>query len=878
MSFAAGRMPAWFFNGLLSSTAVSDATDSGLARDDFIVLYFADRDRGTLRSDAEYLALFPRHQAVISRELERVRASRPAAPETSEAPDAAPSSSKGARRHWMLDRYRIERELGHGGQGTVFLAFDTKLARRVALKILKPAWSGFAAVVRRFDREARALARLDHPGLAAVHDVASAHGVEYLVMPYVEGRTLAHDRATIARPDRAAILRYVEWIAKSARALHVAHEAGLVHRDIKPANIMVGADGEPVVVDFGLALFRELEPESLTVTGDVLGTAEFMAPEQVAGRRERIDRRTDVFALATTLRSLVSEAGRFAAAVPRDLIAVIEAGSDPDPDRRYASAAELADDLARVRHGLPIAIRPARPWRRLWRHARAAPAAAALVVLPPLALLGGAIGLSLKNDAVRAAALELERQRFEANAAESLAAARFLDHQRLDDLRRLRELEVRAQDLWPPSPEVVPTIERWIADADELLARRSEHRAALESLRGHGQPLANGAGWQFERIEDEWLAEQLAVLGQRLEALAEPDAYGCTRAAALRALDLALTIERTTLVEPAAAWREAIDSIANPATDPAYGGLRIEPILGLVPLGRDPASRLWEFAHVPSGTPPVRDPAGELSFGEDSSIVLVLVPGGRVSLGARTPLDDHEPFRDHVDPMSTLREGPVHEVVLDPHLISKFELTQGQWSRATGSNPSHHHPGSPWRGPDPTLMHPVEQVSFEECFEVLRRLGLEIPTEAQWERAARAGTTTPWWTGDAIDDFLADENLCDRTWAEGEEVALPHDARRNDGWSGPAPVGTYPPNPFGLYDVIGNVSEWCRDRMAFYGQAPALPGDGLRADGLDDARVVRGGAFNVPARNGRSAVRYGLHETSRNGAIGVRPALALPRP
>lgn len=863
---------------MLFSAAVDAATESDRAREDLIVLYFADRDRGAVRSDRDYLALYPGCESVIARELERLRACSAAAPEAAGGLPAEGRSSARPARPWMLDRYRIDRELGRGGQGTVFLAFDTKLVRTVALKILKPGWTGFSSVVRRFDREVRALAKLDHPGLAAVHDVGSAHGVEYFVMPFVEGRTLAHDRRDGARLTRPAILRYAELIEKAARALHVAHEAGLVHRDVKPGNIMVGAGDEPVVLDFGLALFRELQPETLTATGDILGTTSFMAPEQVAGQRERVDRRTDVFGLAATLRALVSESGRLAASVPRDLAAVIEAGSDADPRRRYASAAELADDLARARRRLPIAIRPPGPARKALLWARRAPAAAALVVVPPVALLAGALELSSKNDSARAAALELDRQRAEANTAEGLAKSRFLDYQRLDDLRRLRDLEQGAPDLWPPSAAVVAAIERWIADADELLARLSEHRAALNALRSHGHPLMGGAGWRFDRVEDEWLAEQLASLVAQLEALAEPDPYGRTRAAASRALDLALSIERTTLLEPAAAWREAVTAISNPQTDPAYQGLRIDPILGLVPLGRDPASQLWEFAHVLTGTPPTRDPAGQLRITEESSIVLVLVPGGRSRMGARPPLGAGEPALEHVDPMTTSREGPVHEVALGPFLISKFEMTQGQWVRASGSNPSHHHPESPWRGPEPTLSHPVEQVSFEDCAEVLRRLGLVVPTEAQWEYAARAGTTTPWWTGATIGDFLTTENLCDRTWAETEEVGVPHDAERDDGWSGPAPVGIYPPNSFGLHDVIGNVSEWCRDRVAYYDEVAALPGDGLRADGLDDARVVRGGAFNSPARNGRSAVRYGLHQASRNGAIGIRPALELPAP
>src|SRR4029079_8238127 len=152
-------------------------------------------------------------------------------------------------------------------------------------------------------------------------------------------------------------------------------------------------------------------------------------------------------------------------------------------------------------------------------------------------------------------------------------------------------------------------------------------------------------------------------------------------------------------------------------------------------------------------------------------------------------------------------EGPVHTVTLDPYFIAKHPMTQSQWLHAAGWNPSYFRPD---QHPGADLRYPVECVSWDECREIFDSLELELPTEAQWEHAARAGTTTMWWTGNDPEAVLRIANMAS---------------------TGPTPVGHFPaPNAFGLYDVIGNVWEWCRDR---YGPltGPGRPGGGERLAG-----------------------------------------------
>ncbi len=926
--------------------------ESNEARDEFVVLYFGDRDRGVIRTEAEYLRLFPGREAAVSDEWRRLEALYAEGATSADATDGArgtdPSletlAGDSAPGHALrnVDRYRILNEIGRGGQGTVYLATDPQVGRPVAVKVLKAPWTGSVVLSSRFQREARALARLDHPGLASVHDTGEVCGLAYFVMTYVEGHTLAsemakHGAAPASGSDRGPLDRYVGLIEATARTLHVAHEAGLVHRDVKPGNIMVTPSGDPVILDFGLARLLDEDPCRLTETGDILGTPGFMAPEQASGNPRAIDRRTDVFGLGSTLRALLRSAGWPDLRAAPDLDAVLQVATEPDPDRRYATAQDFADDLHRVRRRLPVSVRPAGRLRKSLTWCRRNPSAAALVVLPPLVLIASLVGLAFANARIEVAARELRHQEELADASTTEAKARFDQFQRLDDLVRVDALIEREPELWPAHPKTVAAIEAWLADADVLMSRLPAHQRALEALRARGRRVAADGtaadpadgriarirrvraaaaaevsaeampesrranlkdviakadaairssdatdalrpAWHFDHVEDRWLHDNLSRLVAALETLGATDGVGCTRAAVAKRLAFARSLERESLLDRAEPWNRAVEAIADVRLHPAYGGLRIRPILGLVPLGADRTSGLWEFAHLASGNPPERTATGSLALRDDSGVVLVLIPGGTYRMGARPPADEDEPAGGHVDPAAQPKESPIHEVRLDPFFISKHELTQGQWLRVTGVNPSHARPDRAWdHGYAPTLRNPVEQVSYLDCEEVLRRLDLSMPTEAQWEAAARGGTTTPWWCGRTLSSLPSTENMADSRWVVVEGSSGPADMERDDGWSGPAPVGSYGGNPFGLHDVIGNVSEWCRDRMEFY-RIPVLPGDGLRSAGIVDARAVRGGAFNMVARNGRSSARFGMNERTRVGWIGVRPAMGIGGP
>jgi serine/threonine protein kinase/formylglycine-generating enzyme required for sulfatase activity len=213
--------------------------------------------------------------------------------------------------------------------GAVYLALDTRLDRRVALKVPSFGPDEGAAAARRFDREARAAATLDHPNLCPVHDVGEVDGVHYLTMPYIEGKPLSE---TIRRDSPFPEGRAASLIRKLALALEEAHSLGVIHRDLKPGNVMMNRRREPIIMDFGLASVAEpeaIEAQPLTRMGHVLGTALYMAPEQAAGDLDAVGPAADVYSLGVILHEMLT--GRRPFEGPWSLVIGLKNVQDPEP-------------------------------------------------------------------------------------------------------------------------------------------------------------------------------------------------------------------------------------------------------------------------------------------------------------------------------------------------------------------------------------------------------------------------------------------------------------------------------------------------------------------------------------------------------------------
>ena len=425
------------------------------------------------RALAEVCAEHPEHAAALSARLHQLKLT--GLVETDGNLDTFPE---------QLGEFRLEKRLGRGGMGVVYVARQTSLGRDVALKLIRPDQLYFPGARERFRREVEVVARLAHPGIVPVYTVGEDQGIPYFAMELVAGASLeevltAFRGRTPAQLSGRALFDLVShlarergsseagnpaerifasgwtqaclWIARElAQALEHAHQRGVLHRDIKPSNVMLTPGGRALLLDFGLASAEGAG--RLTRTGSQAGSLPYMAPEQVRGESASVDARTDVYGLGVTLYEMLALVAPFrgqgsaeltksilearpqrlrarVSGLAADVETVVATAMAPERERRYATAADLARDLSNLLERRPIQARPAGVRVRTLRWAQRRPAAATALVLCLTIALGGPTAFGLQQRVAAREQLRLNReltlQREEARAQARRAEANF---------------------------------------------------------------------------------------------------------------------------------------------------------------------------------------------------------------------------------------------------------------------------------------------------------------------------------------------------------------------------------------------------------------------------------------------------------------------
>ncbi|MEC8653153.1 MAG: bifunctional serine/threonine-protein kinase/formylglycine-generating enzyme family protein [Planctomycetota bacterium] len=778
------------------------------------------------------------------------------------ADDGEEASSDSGALPRRLGVYVIQEVLGRGGFGTVFRAEQQSPIRRaVAIKELNPGMDS-REILARFAAEREALNRMDHPGIARLLDAGTTpRGLPYFAMELVDGAPLA----AWCRQHACSVQRRVELFLLVCDAMQHAHQKQVLHRDLSSNNVLItqtDSGPQPKIIDFGIAKSLAdplLEGGAQTFQGSLMGTPEFMSPEQAAGRIGDVDTRADVYALGVQLYELLSDhlpiptvvlraqgiagiakiiatqqpapASEVAprarrAALRGDLDAIVAKALHKEREHRYASVGELAADLRRYLRSEPVEVSQPTTWYRLSKFVRRNRAQTAAFAVAFAAVLIAVVFLVLAlQRANHEAALKDEANR----ELQEMADAGFRLLANEDLIERGRAAALALPPAWPSNFAAYRAWkERYAVRLD---AERGKVMARLDAL--EAERLESGGA--LSDPVDQHLARALTRLKAQLETFLGPEGPAADASARQRWSEQALALSERDRV----AWEDARRAIQASAE---YQGLQLQRLPGLVPLGRNPQSGLWEFldlrTHAEGYPRPERDAeSGELRVDAGTGVVFALLPASRTVVGARRGAPGMERNDDRA------REDEVNDAVvsLEPFLIAKTELNVAQFTRMTER-----------AMPDLDPRMPVTDTDWLTATRTLRRWGMDLPTESQWEYACRAGTTTPWCSGDDPSAAAA------YGWCEGP-VALGGQRR---------------PNEFGLFDMHGNVAEWCRDEKLPYIDYPARSGDGLRARGTTAPlawRAVRGGSVRDGVDGCRSTARRAHAPDGGDGVIGLRP-------
>jgi formylglycine-generating enzyme required for sulfatase activity/serine/threonine protein kinase len=704
----------------------------------------------------------------------------------------------------VLGPYRVLERLGEGGMGQVFRARHIRMDRLVALKVINKDRLAGPKAFQRFTQEARAAARLSHPNIVVAHDSDEVDGRHFLAMEYVDGTDLAK---LVNESGPLSVGQACDFARQAALGLQHAHERGVVHRDIKPSNLIVsrGSSGTAPVVkilDFGLGRFdSEANPRTrLTQLGGIVGTVDFVAPEQADNPRTA-DIRADIYSLGCTLFFLLTGKAAFLGA-----------------DAESKLAARLVDE--------PPSPRVFRP----------------------------EISPALESVLAKMMAL-MPAQRFQTPAEVATALEPFARSDKVG-LASLRPLPSKATER-PAGLSDAKTIPPGLAEPPPAWsgAQVAAVRPVITTLprlpRGGGKwywPFLAGAAGALLFVGLVIVVLRLRSSTPEQHATSGPVAQGKTSRAPLATTETKIARQKTAKAPPEASNLKAKEDTKTALQKTAKGPPETSKQQGK---GGDTK---------PEPKPeikPIIIRKGQRLITNSIGMKLTLIPAGVFLMGS----PESEPFRTTAEQLHPVR-------ISRPFYMGIYEVTQGQYQKVTGHNPSCFSPTVAFKGkvgPLATSDFPVDQVSWEDAVAFCKKLsqlpvektaGLiyRLPTEAEWEYACRAGTNTPFGLGPTLTAGMANiENKL----------------------GGTTKVGSYRPNAAGLFDMHGNLWEWCSDwfESDYYRHSPEQDPQGPLGGKL---RVGRGGEWNNTAKDCRCANRSAWDPTHRLNYVGFRVVCGVP--
>ncbi|MGE0609684.1 MAG: SUMF1/EgtB/PvdO family nonheme iron enzyme [Pirellulales bacterium] len=834
---------------------------------------------------------------------------------------------QGKGKHLVLGNYVALDKLGQGGMGMVLKAEHRRMKRQVALKVLSPNVTKTPEALRRFQREVEAAAKLNHTNIVTAHDADEAGGTHFLVMEYVEGTDLAD---VVKKNGPMPIDKALSCVIQTARGLEYAHARGVVHRDIKPANLLLDREGTIKILDMGLARLDSAggQQDQLTGTGQIMGTVDYMAPEQAMDTKSA-DARADIYSLGVTLWYLLTGRPLYdgdttvmklmahqnkpipslrevCPAVSAELEAVFSRMVAKTPEARYQSMKDVIADLERCRTGEAsspsVGTGPGEDSRLTEFLGGMGQAGAGH---------GTAVAGHTKNAAAPTTALEQTVNLSDARIGTDPRTQRLLPQTALGTLIGggavglgwLERLPV------PPKYRLPVLIGGGLAAAALLLVagillfwQTDQGTVRIEINDPKITVQVDGTGAKITQLDKDPIELAPGQHGLRIKVgdlEFESDKFvladGDDVRLRIELLDGQVQVangDEPLGVNPMSSSAVASSTSASGGRQPPgdrtsgagwHGWPADAPAPAIAPFDAAQAKRHQEEWADYLGVP--------VEYENSIGMKFVLIPPGEFQMGS-TPEEieaalvvgrpDDEDWNE-----KTRTETPRHTVALtQPFYLGTFEVTQAQYENVMGVNPSHF--AAKGAGKDAvagldTSAHPVEMVSWNDAVEFSAKLslieelkscyfrsadtvttldgnGYRLPTEAQWEFACRAGTTTKYWFGDQEEVLVQagwfGKNSGLRTHAEGELKA----------------------NPLGLFDMFGNVWEWVQDgwEPAYYAQFQDMPA--INPSGPSPTllmRVVRGGFWNFMASQCRASSRYALLPHARRYNLGFRATLSV---